>query len=152
MNIRMKTLSLLAVLGLVFAAWQPTYAASGRGRVVCEGDGFVVFDGDFVDGLMAVDAGVFIHTKPTSGSVKFKAGHGFVKQSSTGDVTMFVGHGGVLAKNVRNIKITLSGANGHFEVVGRGRLLARGDGSCTYGDGQTLTWKPDTDVTLDVTQ
>lgn len=152
MNIRMKVLSLFVAFGLIFAAWSPSYAATGKGRVVCDGDGVIVFGGDFAEGTLFTKAGVFLHTKPTTGSLKFIDGQGFVKQSATGEVTLYVGYGGVAAKNVRNIKVTLSGADAHFEIVGRGRLSARGDGACTYGNGQTLTWKPDSDVTLDVTQ
>lgn len=155
MNIRFKVLSVLSALGLLFAAWSPTYAAgaavSGRGKVVCDGDGVVVFGGDFVRGTFSTSAGAIIHTWPTKGSIRFEDATGFIKQAGSGDLTVYVGYGTAIANEVRNVKVTLSGADAHFEVLGRGRLIARGDGACSF-NGQFFTLKPDTDIVFDVTQ
>lgn len=156
MNILTKLVSLLAVAGLMLHVAGPASAApatvAGRGKVVCDGDGVIVFSGDFIEGTVSTTAGVLVHSKPKSGTLKFVDAAGFTKYSATGNVTLHVGYGTATARNVKGVKVTLSGANAHFEIVGQGRLSARGDGHCTFANAQTSEWHTDEEVTIDVTQ
>jgi hypothetical protein len=156
MNIRFKLISGLAMLGLMLGTFSPASAAtgtaaSGSGKVTCQGDGIVVFAGDFVESSFATKAGVLVHNKPASGSFTI-SGAGFVKYSAAGNATLYVGAGSGTAKKVKGAKVTLSGADARFEVLGTGRLLARGEGTCTTKSGKTYTWKGDQDVTVNVSQ
>jgi hypothetical protein len=150
MNTRIKLLSCLAIMGLLFGAWGlPTAAAaSGTGKITCDGDGTLVFSGDFVDLSLATVAGAVVHTKPATGSFTF-TGSGFVKHTS-GDVVIRVGSGSAHAVNVKTVKLTLSGADAHLEATGAGRLAIRGVGACTTASGKTYTWKEYKDTTLDL--
>jgi hypothetical protein len=150
---RLKLISWLAVLSLAVSAYAPASAAgvAGKGLVICKGDGVIVFSGDVVRGKLTTTAGVIVHTTPVSGTLEFADAHGFTKYLSD-DVTLHVGAGAATAKNVKDVKVTLSGANAVFEILGKGRLLARGDGFCVFANGQRTTLKTDRDVTIDVTQ
>lgn len=148
MSARMKVLSWLAGLSLALGLWVPTAAGSGAGTTTCDGDGTLVLAGDFVSLSVATDAGALVHTRPTHGQIVVSTGTGFVKYFTNG-VTLYVGSGSGTAINVANTKLTLSGAAAHLAATGRGRLVARGTGTCTNGKGVVYTWKP-YDTTMDV--
>lgn len=153
MNTRIKLVSLFAILSLAISAYAPAATANvaGRGLVICKGDGIIIFSGDMVRGKLTTTAGAIVHTTPISGTLEFADGRGFTKYLSD-DVTLHVGVGTATAKNVKDVKATLSGANAVFEVLGKGRLLARGDGFCVFANGQRTVLKTDRDVAIDVTQ
>lgn len=149
MNTQMRILSCLAGLCLLLGAWGPAAAAAGTGKVTCDGDGTLVFTGDFVEVSLSSKAGAVVYTKPSKGTLTFSSGSGFVKYTS-GDTTLYVGSGSATAKNVKGIKLTLSGANAHLEAAGTGRLAMRGEGSCTPARGKAITWKAGKDTMLEV--
>jgi hypothetical protein len=149
MNTRIRLLSWLVGLSLVLGAWVPAAAAGGTGKITCDGDGTLVFTGDFIDMSLSLKAGAAVHTKPSRGTLTFSTGSGFVKYAS-GDTTLYIGGGSATAKSVKGIKITLSGAKSHLEATGTGRLAVRGEGACTTGGGKTLKWAAGKDATLDV--
>ena len=149
MNTRIRLLSWLVGLSLVLGAWGPAAAAGGTGKITCDGDGTLVFTGDFVDMSLSLKAGAAVHTRPSKGTLTFSIGSGFLKYTS-GDTTLYIGNGSATAKYVKGIRVTLSGAKAHLEATGTGRLAVRGEGSCTTGSGKTLKWAASKDTTLDV--
>ena len=149
MNTRMRRLSWLVGLSLLLGAWGPAAAAGGTGKITCDGDGTLVFTGDFVDMTLSLKAGAAVYTRPSKGALTFSTGLGLLKYTS-GDTTLYIGNGSGTARNVKGIKITLSGAKAHLEATGTGKLAVRGEGSCTTASGKTLKWAASKDTTLDV--
>ncbi|MBI3242378.1 MAG: hypothetical protein HYZ49_08805 [Chloroflexi bacterium] len=151
MTTRNKFLSLILVLALLLVLAGPASAqTSGAGSITCDGDGTLVFTGDFATLSLSADAGALVYSKPDSGSIAISSGKTFVKHSANGNITIYVGSGSGTAKNVKNIKLTLSGANGHLEATGKGKLAVRGEGSCVTGGGKTYAWKSASDTTITV--
>lgn len=149
MNARMRMIGCLAVLGLLLGTWGPASAAVGTGKITCDGDGTLVFTGDFVEMSVSTKAGAVVHTKPSKGTLTVSSGSALVKYTSR-DTTLYVGSGTATAKTVKGIRLTLSGANAHLEATGTGRLAVRGEGACTTKSGKTVTWKASKDTTVDV--
>jgi hypothetical protein len=141
MNTRIRILSLVLAAAVVLGVVGPVSAqtGSGTGTITCDGDGVVVLSGDFTSVSATVEAGALVHNKPGKGTITAKSGTSFVKYIS-GDVVIYVGTGSGSAKNVKGLKLTLSGANGHIEVTGTGKMAVRGEGWCTTGSGKTITW------------
>jgi hypothetical protein len=150
MNTRMRILACLMGLGLLLGAVGPGAVEAGTGKITCDGDGTLVFTGDFVELSLSTKAGAVVHTKPSKGTLTFSSGSALVKYTS-GDTTLYVGNGSATAKNVKGIKLTLSGANAHLEAIGTGKLAMRGEGSCTPKSGKTVKWQASKDTTLEVT-
>jgi len=142
MTARFRILSLVLIAAIVLGVVGPASAqtGTGTGTVTCDGDGVVVLSGDFTALSASIGAGALVHNKPTKGNVTAKAGTTFVKYFS-GDLVLYVGTGSGSASNVKGLKLTLSGADGHIEVTGTGKMAVRGEGSCTTGSGKTITWK-----------
>jgi hypothetical protein len=149
MNTRMRLMSLLAGLCLVLGSWGPASAAKGTGKITCDGDGTVIFTGEFLEISLSTKAGAVVYTKPAKGALAFSSGSNLVKYTS-GDTTLQIGSGSAAAKNVKGIKLTLSGANARLEAKGTGKLTVRGEGACVTASGATLTWRAGKDSTLDV--
>jgi hypothetical protein len=149
MNTRMRILSGLLGFSLLLGMWGPAAAAAGTGRITCDGDGTLVFTGDFVEMSLSSKAGAVVHTKPSKGTLTLSSGSSYVKYTS-GDTTLYIGNGSATAKNVKGIRLTLSGASAHLEAAGTGKLAVRGEGACTTRSGKTLTWKADKDTTVEV--
>lgn len=151
MNTRHKLLSLVLVLALTLAVAGPASAqTSGAGKLTCDGDGTLVFSGDFATLSVSTEAGALVYSKPSSGSVTVSSGKTFVKHSANGNLTLHVGSGSGTAKNVKNIKLTLSGANAHLEATGKGTFAVRGEGSCVTAGGKTYTWKSASDTSISI--
>ena len=150
MNTRTRILSGWLGLSLLLGMWGPAAAAAGAGKITCDGNGTLVFTGNFVEMALSSKAGAVVHTKPSKGTLTFSSGSGFVKYTS-GDTTLYIGNGSATAKNVKGIKLTLTGAAAHLEASGIGRLAVRGVGTCALTNGKTVTWKESKDTTVDVT-
>ncbi len=151
MNTRHKLLSLILVLALTLAVAGPASAqTSGAGKLTCDGDGTLVFSGDFTALSLSTKAGALVYSKPSSGSITVTSGKAFVKHSANGNLTIYVGSGSGTAKNVKNIKLTLSGVDAHLEATGKGTFAVRGDGSCVTGSGKTYTWKSASDTSISI--
>lgn len=150
MNTRIRILSLIAAAAIVLGVVGPASAqtATGAGTITCDGDGVVVLSGDFTALSASIEAGALAYNKPGKGTIIVKAGTSFAKYTS-GDVVIYIGTGSGSAKNVKGLKLTLSGANGHIEVTGSGKMAVRGEGSCTTGAGKTITWT-NTDVSITI--
>ncbi|MBI3360901.1 MAG: hypothetical protein HY023_07310 [Chloroflexi bacterium] len=140
MNTRIQLLSLLVGLSLALGMWGPVSAGSGTGKITCDGDGTLVFTGDFLTMSLSTTAGAAVHTKPATGTITISSGSAFTKYFSN-DTTLYIGSGSATAKNVKNIKVVLSGAKAHLEAAGTGKLAVRGVGSCTTASGKVYTWK-----------
>ncbi len=154
MNPRIKLLNGLLVLGLALGAVgapSVSAAAAGTGKITCDGDGTLVFTGDFATLSLSTLAGAVVYTKPTKGALAIASGSTFVKHVA-GNTTLRIGGGSMTAKGVKGIKLTLSGANAHLEATGAGKLVVRGEGECVTESGQTYTWKSNKDTTVDVIQ
>lgn len=150
MKNRIRVFSLLAVFALALAVSGPVAAqtGSGTGKITCDGDGVIVLSGDFTQISASVEAGALVHNTPTKGTMIIKSSTAFVKYISS-NVMLYVGTGSGTAKNVKGLKMTLSGANGHIEATGTGKFAVRGDGSCTTAKGTVYTWtSTDTSITI----
>lgn len=121
-------------------------AVTGTGKITCDGDGTLLLSGDFTELSVSTQAGALVVARPSRGTVILSSGARFVKYTS-GDTTLYIGNGSATAKNVKGIKLTLSGANAHLEALGTGKLAVRGEGACTTASGKTWTWKPSQDTT-----
>jgi hypothetical protein len=144
----MRMLGCFAVLSLLLGTWGPAAAAARTGKITCDGDGTLVFTGDFVEMSVSTRAGAVVYTKPSKGTLTFSSGSSLVKYTS-GDTTLYIGSGSATAKTVKGIKLTLSGANAHLEAIGTGKLAVRGEGSCTPTIGKPVTWRS-SNTTVDV--
>ncbi len=150
MKNRIRVFSLLAVFALALAVSGPVAAqtGSGTGKITCDGNGVIVLSGDFTAISASVEAGALVHNKPSTGTLTIKSSTAFVKYISS-TTTLYVGTGSGTAKNVRGLKMTLSGANGHIEATGTGKFAVRGNGSCTTAKGTVYTWTgTDTSITV----